>query len=66
MQLCLEGWDQALALFFLTNLQSYQVLSLQMSRGKTPSTEKPPQPTQRCATLLVPWWCRAHLRIFTY
>lgn len=47
MQLCLEGWDQALLLFLLTNLQRCQVLSLQMSRGETPSTEKPPQPTQR-------------------
>lgn len=44
MQLCLEGWDQALSL--LTNLQRCQVLSLQMSRGETPSTERPPQPTQ--------------------
>lgn len=34
MQLCLEGWDQALSLFLLANLQSCQVLSLQMSRGE--------------------------------
>lgn len=47
MQLCFEGWDQALPLFLLTNLQRCQVLSLQMLRGETPSAEKPPQPTQK-------------------
>lgn len=47
MQLCLEIWDQAHSLFLLTNFQRYQVLFLQMCRGETPSTEKPPQPTKR-------------------